>query len=292
VKVSVPITFMVFCFGVGGGCGPSHPKLTGPVAATPDAGPAEPPIGAMARAAEVLAGDWGVAGQETPVVFLHPGGGLSAIYGVAATRVPVVWTFDDAPVDAAPDDRHLEMFQYRADLVRDCEEKADAGEGITFSCEDGAGGLHFLANGRQALDVEEWTADDGPDLTHLVEGDGAPAPALEQADLAFEADTQARGADGWVAAYAADAVEWQGTTQIKGLDAIRADITPTLAAGTLTWKPTVSRMLVADALGVTAGTFEFAAKDGSGVGKGTYVTIWRKDGGSWKVVFDSGRPDK
>jgi ketosteroid isomerase-like protein len=293
VKISALLSSAFFAFFSFGACGPSRSSGSapgGPVAIRPDAGAPQPPVGALARA-DLLSGDWAVAGEAVPVVFLHPSGGMSAVYGVAAAAVPVIWVIDDAPRELAPEARHLEISRYQGEQVRVCTEKVDGGEGLIFGCEDGAGGLHFLQNG-QALDVEEWTASTGPDQTHLVSADPAPAPELEDADLAFAADTAARGAKGWVAAYADDGIEWHGVEAVKGKPAIEADITPTLEGGALTWHPTVSRMLVAGALGVTAGVSHYAPKDGSEATDGTYVTLWRKDPTGWKVMIDTGRSDR
>ena len=75
--------------------------------------------------------------------------------------------------------------------------------------------VHVLAVDGDALDVEEWTASSGPDQTHLIEADGAPAPALEDADRAFAAATAEKGIDGWVEAFAEDGVQWARETRIE-----------------------------------------------------------------------------
>ncbi len=273
-------------------CGPSRTASTTPEKRTPEREEvAEPPVGALARAKELLAGDWAVAGEQVPVVFLHPHGGKSAFYAVAAAGVPVIWVFDDTPAELTPEERHLQVYRYHGEQVRHCEEQVDGGEGIIFSCEDGAGGLRFLANG-DALDVEEWTASSGPDTTHLVEADGAPAPALEDADRAFATAVDGTNVDAWVAAFSGDAIQWQRDTMIKGHDAIKTAMTETLGQLDIRWQPTVSRMLVADGLGVTSGTAQYTPADGSEGFTGTYVTLWRRDPTGWKVLADTGAGDR
>jgi hypothetical protein len=278
VKVSA-ILFSAF-FVAGCGSSRSTPPA-GPVAATPD----EPPVGEIARVKELLHGDWAVAGEQVPVVWLHPHGGLSVMYGAAAATVPVIWVFDDVEGGL------LEVYRYQGENVRNCQEKKDGGEGLLFSCEEGAGGVQFKRNG-ESLDIEEWTASSGPDTFHLLEGDGAPAPELEDADRQFAVDTAAKGADGWLPWFADDAMVWQGTTVLKDKAAREADIRETFEQIQLEWTPTVSRMLVPGALGVTSGTSVVTPKAGGEPHTGTYVTMWRKDPAGWRIILDTGRPDR
>ena len=235
----------------------------------------------LARAA-LLAGDWTIAGEGAPVVWLRPGGPGGAIYGVAAAQVPAVWVVDD---EAGA----IRLWRYQGEIApRVCDEAE--GEGLTVACEEGAGGIKFSMDG-EVLDVEEWTASTGPDLVHLQPAEGAPAPELEEAERAFAADSAARGAAAWVTAFADDGVLWRDTTAHRGGDAIEMVITGTLEAIDLAWEPTASRMLVTDQLGVTAGTWVGTPRDGGAPGTGTYLTLWRKDPAGWRVILDVGRPD-
>lgn len=109
----------------------------------------------------------------------------------------------------------------------------------------------------------------------------AASPVLEEADRAFAADTAADGADGWARHFADDGAMWRGR-RIEG-PAIRDAIGHTLAHGVLRWQPVASGER--GELGFTLGTFTLGAS------RGSYATIWRRGpDGTWKVVFDLGRP--
>jgi ketosteroid isomerase-like protein len=110
----------------------------------------------------------------------------------------------------------------------------------------------------------------------------ADGRALADADRAFGDDTAARGADGWVAHFADGGAMWRGGKRIEAA-AMREAIAATLAKGQLRWTPIASG--VRGDVGFTLGTYTFGSLHGS------YATIWRKQSdGSWKVVFDIGRP--
>lgn len=113
-----------------------------------------------------------------------------------------------------------------------------------------------------------------------------PAPALEEADRAFAADTAARGVEGWVAWFDREGVMWRDGRS-EGADAIRAAMAKTLAdpARRLQWKPTASGFFPARDQGFTAGEWTLANA------RGAYVTIWRaQPDGSFKVLFDATEP--
>ncbi|TWI88842.1 hypothetical protein LX66_2929 [Chitinophaga japonensis] len=56
---------------------------------------------------------------------------------------------------------------------------------------------------------------------------------------------------------------------------------------TLTWEPSFAAVAASADLGYTYGTYTFAARDTTI--RGTYVTIWKKDGaGNWRFVLDTG----
>lgn len=113
----------------------------------------------------------------------------------------------------------------------------------------------------------------------------ALGPELEQADLAFAADTAARGIDGWLAAFEPGGWQLLGGQKVSG-EGIRAAMGPFLASTRVRWTPAASGL--AGALGFTVGhaTFEGA----SASWRGTYFTLWhRQPDGTWKVRFDTGR---
>jgi ketosteroid isomerase-like protein len=111
---------------------------------------------------------------------------------------------------------------------------------------------------------------------------------LEAADLAFAADTDQRGVDGWVAAFEPAGWMHSGGEKRVGPDAIRAAMADFLGEVKIAWKPVASARR--GDLGFTLGEATFTHAKASRTWKGTYVTLWhRQPDGSWKVRFDTGR---
>jgi len=113
------------------------------------------------------------------------------------------------------------------------------------------------------------------------------AAEVEAADLAFAAASAARGADAWVEIMAPGGALWRKAGRLEGVDAIRADIAATLAAGALAWKPLASG--VRGEWGFTIGTYSFVPAGASAQAAiGSYCTIWHRVDGAWRVAFDLG----
>jgi hypothetical protein len=120
-----------------------------------------------------------------------------------------------------------------------------------------------------------------PTVFRVSRGKLDPAEQLQEADRAFAADTAKDGADGWARWFTADGAMWRNG-RIEGA-AIKDAIGKTLARGPLQWTPVSSG--AKGEWGYTLGRFTHGAAHGS------YCTIWNRQGdGSWKVVFDIGRP--
>ncbi len=114
-----------------------------------------------------------------------------------------------------------------------------------------------------------------------------PAPELEAADLAFAAETKARGAEGWIAWFAPDGWMWRAAGKVEHA-AIVATMQPLLSSGTLAWAPIASGKL--GALGYTVGKATFTGTKPEDHWRSSYVTIWKQqEDGTWKVLFDTGR---
>ncbi len=116
------------------------------------------------------------------------------------------------------------------------------------------------------------------------------------ADSAFAAATKARGADGWVSFFADSGMQVTPGRNVVGRTAIRELMAPSLgdSSQTFTWHPTAAEVSASADLGYTIGRWERSArlKDSTVVRRGSYVTIWRKQGdGTWKVVLDVGNAD-
>jgi ketosteroid isomerase-like protein len=120
--------------------------------------------------------------------------------------------------------------------------------------------------------------------------------AIRDADVAFAKATSERGVDGWVSYFADSGVMMGPGHAWVGRAAIREVMAPELGdtARSLVWRPTSAEVSESGDLGYTIGRWERTArlKDGTHVARGSYVTIWRKQGdGTWKVVLDIGNAD-
>jgi ketosteroid isomerase-like protein len=82
---------------------------------------------------------------------------------------------------------------------------------------------------------------------------------------------------------------------------LRADIEPAVGKnaamnvvsarqGTLSWVPVTSDIASSGDLGYTYGTFDLKS-GGALVEHGSYVRVWKKQDGKWKVVMDVMSPD-
>jgi ketosteroid isomerase-like protein len=129
----------------------------------------------------------------------------------------------------------------------------------------------------------------------------APSPAegrasLLAADRAFAKATDARGVEGWMSYFAADAVSMpDGGPIVQDTARVRADIAALLRDSTikLRWDPERAELAASRDLGYTYGYWRLlrlaANADSQVVARGKYVTIWRRvPPGEWKVVLDIG----
>ena len=124
----------------------------------------------------------------------------------------------------------------------------------------------------------------------------AEREAVAAADRAFNAATSERGAEGWVEYFAEDGYMVIEGGIVPGPDSIRAVMTPFFADTnlSLTWDPVEADVSAAGDLGYTRGRFlrQRRLDDGRVVSaRGTYVTIWKREDGAWKVALDIGTPD-
>jgi len=97
---------------------------------------------------------------------------------------------------------------------------------------------------------------------------------------------------------AVKAFDWYLAEDVRML---RADLAPALdkqralevvssRLGTLSWQPTMADVSTSGDLGYTYGTFEFKSR-GVLVEHGSYVRVWKKIAGAWRVVMDVASPD-
>jgi len=122
--------------------------------------------------------------------------------------------------------------------------------------------------------------------------------SLMQADRDFADATHARGIDGWMSFYTPDAIRIQyRANMVKGFDAIRKFDTAYISDTTnvLNWEPTDAHVFRGGDIGSTTGRYWAVSRAGANAGKetgrGRYVTMWRRDGGRWLVIMDTGYPE-
>ena len=144
----------------------------------------------------------------------------------------------------------------------------------------------------------------GPACTPSLETGLRPSRAavlenqMMQADRDFATATQARGIDGWMSFYTPDALRivYRGG-MVKGLDRIRALDAPYVAdsATVLKWEPLEAHVYSDGNYGVTIGKYSVISRKpgdaGRELGRGRYVTTWRRENGRWLVVMDTGYPE-
>ena len=111
---------------------------------------------------------------------------------------------------------------------------------------------------------------------------------LRDADTDFARQTAARGLEGWMSFFAADATIIHDGQTVTGTQALRAFYAPIFANRnfSLKWSPTRAEASADGTLGYTYGTYE--AKNGAASSRGMYTTVWRRVNGQWKVVLDIG----
>jgi ketosteroid isomerase-like protein len=126
----------------------------------------------------------------------------------------------------------------------------------------------------------------------------ATEASLMQADRDFAVATHSRGIDGWMSFYAPDAIRirYRGN-MVRGETAIRQFDLPNISdtATTLNWEPTDAYVYSGGTIGSTTGRYWVTSRRVPDVGKelghGRYVTMWRRDGGRWLVIMDTGYPE-
>jgi ketosteroid isomerase-like protein len=301
-------------FVAASGCGSSPPPAEAPAAsagaavagASSPLSSSSPPSSAareLTPALQPLAwwlGTWDAEDGSSREHWVANGG---ALYGVAldARGGFEVLIVDDGE-DGKPADGKLRLFAMPggSPAVEFAHVADEGGQG-------GQGGSGVLgASARFANPAHDFPKQvsyrrDGDALAAEISGDGKAIPfrfrravdpprepALEQADLAFAADTARRGVDGWVAAFEPTGWMLEGSAKRVGAEQLRALMKDFLAAVRIEWAPVASARR--GDLGFTLGKATFTNGTKGTSWRGTYVTLWhRQPDGSWKVRFDTGR---
>ena len=127
---------------------------------------------------------------------------------------------------------------------------------------------------------------------------GLTEASLMQADRHFADSTHRRGIEGWMSFFARDAIRirYRGNI-VKGYDAVRAFDLPNISDTTVTlnWEPTDAYLFKGGIVGSTTGRYWAISRRseslGKELGRGRYVTMWRRERGRWLVIMDTGYPD-
>ena len=135
--------------------------------------------------------------------------------------------------------------------------------------------------------------------TAVMQGtSGSTEASLMQTDHDFAVATHAHGIAGWMSFYARDAIRIRyRDNMVKGFDAIRQFDLPGISdtTSTLNWEPTDAYVFRGGTIGSTTGRYSSVSQKTGEVGKelghGRYVTMWRRDGGRWVVIMDTGYPE-
>jgi ketosteroid isomerase-like protein len=149
-----------------------------------------------------------------------------------------------------------------------------------------------------AIALAALTTGCAPAVSNNPGSSGVTESSLMQADRDFAVATHARGIDGWMSFYAPDAIRirYRGD-MVKGFDEIRKFDSPHISDTTtvLNWEPTDAHVFRGGDVGSTTGKYWAVSRAGPDAGKetghGRYVTMWRRDGGRWLVIMDTGYPE-
>lgn len=121
-------------------------------------------------------------------------------------------------------------------------------------------------------------------------GAAAVREELMAADRAFDLETAARGAAGWMDWFDGAAQAWTQEGLRPAGEVYPKRLDPLFASGKqLRWAPELAEG--GAGYGYTTGRWR-ALKGDEVVAAGRYVTVWKRQaGGGWKVIFDHGDDD-
>ncbi len=136
--------------------------------------------------------------------------------------------------------------------------------------------LLFLVAAFPAAAVE--SEPDGPDL----------AERLRAAETAFARTMADRDLEAFTSFLAEETVFFAGSAVLRGREAVVAAWAPFFEgpAAPFAWAPEQVEVLDSGHLGFSTGP----VLDPQGNRVGTFNSVWRREGGAWKIVFDRGCP--
>jgi ketosteroid isomerase-like protein len=112
---------------------------------------------------------------------------------------------------------------------------------------------------------------------------------LAKLDAQFSEDSARRGAVQAYESYLADDARLLRQDHEPAIGRTAALVLVSASAGKLTWKPAATDISTSGDLGYTYGSFEL--NHDALVERGSYVRMWKRQGGGWKLVLDVLSPD-
>jgi ketosteroid isomerase-like protein len=120
------------------------------------------------------------------------------------------------------------------------------------------------------------------------------AESLRGAELAFAASARERDAEAFATFLSPDVV-FLGAATLKGPEAVLQAWAPFFVEGgpELEWEPELVEVLDSSEMGITRGPYVLRVTTPEGEvreSRGTFSSVWRREDGAWRVLFDSGCP--
>ena len=126
----------------------------------------------------------------------------------------------------------------------------------------------------------------------------ASRTAIRNADSDWSKAAGAKNVDGFLAAFASDALFLPANAPMISTTEGRRKFATEMMANpgfTLSWRPTTVEVSSSGDLGYAVGAYELSVKDPQGnpvTDKGKYITVWKKQpDGQWKAVADTFNSD-
>lgn len=109
---------------------------------------------------------------------------------------------------------------------------------------------------------------------------------VRETELAFAATMAARDHDAFTSFLSADAVFFSQAEVLRGREAVAAAWKPYFdaPAAPFSWEPDTVEVLASGDLALSTGPV--TGPDGARLGR--FVSIWRREAGGWRIVFDRG----
>ena len=158
--------------------------------------------------------------------------------------------------------------------------------------------IAILSLGALLVAVTTVTAQQASAAPEAGTDDAGLVQQLMQADRDFASSAERSGIEGWVSWFAEDGVRLALPGPIaRGHEEIREMDGPLFADRSirLRWEPTDAGLFRGEDHGFTRGRYSLVRLSPGGeetqLGRGTYLSIWRRDADGWRVILDTGTAD-